>query len=81
MTVGELKEILNLGVPDELEIILQEDQEGNYYRPLRIADDHAVWVKENKTVYSLDWDNEQARLPKVAWEAIKRLPRCLVLSP
>ena len=83
MTVKELKDQIN-GRPDEMEVILQKDVEGNGYSPLRDVEPNAVYVP--KTVYygeayELGWSAEVAEVTEEQWEEIKKRPRVLVLSP
>lgn len=83
MKVKELKEeIANL--PDDMEIIMQRDSEGNGYSPLSCVDKDAVYIPESTwsgDVYSMEWSADDACMEDEEWEEIKRKPRCLVLAP
>lgn len=46
MTVKELKEAI-AELPDDMEVILQKDGEGNGYSPLSGADPNAVYIPNN----------------------------------
>jgi hypothetical protein len=66
MTAKELIEVLSKVDPDA-EIILQKDEEGNGFYPLRIADPNMVYVPESSwdgTIYSLSWTHEDACMDK-----------------
>jgi len=83
MKVKDLKEIIN-GLPEEMEIVLQRDSEGNGYSPLAGGDDKAVYVAENTwsgIVYDMGWDADDAAVTEDEWKEIQSLPRCLVLYP
>lgn len=83
MKVRELLEEL-ADVDPEAEVILQKDAEGNGYSPLRGVDPDAVYEAHCSyagEVYSLHWTAEEADMPKAAWEAMKKEPRCVVLHP
>ena len=45
MNIKELKEVLK-DLPDDMEVILQKDSEGNGYSPAAGADPNAVYIKE-----------------------------------
>jgi hypothetical protein len=48
MKVKELRDILSL-YPDDMEVIIQKDSEGNDYSPLYFCyDDQYVYIAENK---------------------------------
>lgn len=83
MKVKRLKELI-AGLPDDMEIILQRDSEGNSYSPLACADSNAVYVPENTysgEVYSLTSNAEDTCMEEEEWEKVKAMPRCLVLAP
>lgn len=70
MTVKELKvEIENL--PDDMEVILQKDSEGNGYSPLEGVDSDAVYVPENGysgDAYDVSWSADDADMDEEEWE-------------
>lgn len=83
MTVKELKkEIIDL--PDEMEVIMQKDGEGNGYSPLSYVDHNAVYIPEttwNGEVYFTEWSAEDACMNEKEWEDIKSKPQALILGP
>ncbi len=83
MTVKKLKEVI-ANLPDEMEVVLQKDSEGNGYSPLAGADPNAVYVAETTWsgyVYSMDWIADDACMTEEEWEEIKTKPRTLILHP
>jgi hypothetical protein len=80
MKVKELRELLQ-DLPDDMEILLQEDSEGNGYHPLRGADDECVYDKDCNEVLSLNCSASENGLDKEDWEELKQEPRVLVLFP
>ena len=46
MNVKELKEAI-ANLPDEMEVVLQKDSEGNGYSPLSDVDTDAVYIPEH----------------------------------
>lgn len=83
MTVKELKaELENL--PDEMEVILQKDAEGNGYSPLSGADSDAVYDPESTysgDVYDTKWSANDADKSQEEWDEILAKPRALILYP
>jgi hypothetical protein len=83
MNVKELKEAI-ADLPDEMEVILQKDSEGNGYSPLSDADANAVYVPDSTwsgDVYSMDWTAEDACMEEEEWNDMKSQPRSLILCP
>jgi hypothetical protein len=83
MTVKELRDELE-GLPDDMEIILQKDSEGNGYSPLAGADPNAVYEADSTwsgNVYSMDWSADDAAMSEDEWNEIKSKPRVLILYP
>lgn len=83
MNVKELKEII-LNLPDEMEVIMQKDAEGNGYSPLRGADPDCVYIPETTwygEAYPTEWTADDAGMSKKEWEKILSKPRVLVLHP
>ncbi len=83
MTVKELKELLK-GLPDQMEVIVQKDSEGNGYSPLCGADPNAVYVPQNTwsgEMYATDWSADDACMEEDEWAELMKKPRCLVLHP
>lgn len=84
MNVKELKHILRK-LPDDMEIIMQQDAEGNGFSPLQCADWESIYIPNNThsgEVYSLEWEAHDVCMSHGAWESLKKkTPRCLVLAP
>lgn len=83
MTVKELKDAI-LNLPDEMEVILQKDAEGNGYSPLRGADPDAVYIPETTyygEVYSTEWTAYDAGMNEAEWKNTLSKPRALILHP
>jgi len=83
MNVKELKESIK-DLPDDMEVILQKDAEGNGYSPLWGADSDAVYIPETTwygNVYSMDWSADDACMEEKEWEELKKKPRALILHP
>ena len=83
MTIKDLKEAI-ANLPNEMEVILQKDSEGNGYSPLSGADADAVYIPETTwygDVYFMDWTADDACMTDEEWEGIKSNPRALILVP
>ena len=83
MTVKELKEEIK-NLPDDMEVVLQKDAEGNGYSPLSGADPDAVYIPETTwsgDVYSMGWSADDACMEEEEWAELKTMPRALVLHP
>ena len=84
MNVGELRKILAC-LPDNMEIILQKDSEGNGYSPLHCADRDAIYVPETTwygNVYSLEWSHVDVDMEPEDWKKLKENnPEALILAP
>jgi hypothetical protein len=83
LKVKDLKEAIK-NLPDDMEVVLQKDSEGNGYSPLSGADPNAVYVAETTwsgEVYSMEWSAEDADMEEEEWEAVKKKPRTLILFP
>jgi hypothetical protein len=83
MTVKELKEAI-ANLPDEMEVVLQKDSEGNGYSPLAGADPGAVYIPDSTWsgfVYSMEWTANDACMSDEKWEETKSKPRTLILYP
>ena len=80
------KELLELikDLPDDMEIILQKDSEGNNYSPLSGVDPDCIYIPEttyNGTVYSTELTAEDFGLDEDEWLGIESNPKVLVLYP
>lgn len=83
MKVKDLKDALS-SLPDDMEIILQKDSEGNGFSPLAGADSDCVYQAEcgwGGTVYDVDWSADDCCMEEEEWQEILNKPRCLVLFP
>ena len=84
MNVRELKETLE-DLPDDMEIILQKDGEGNGYSPLAVADPDCIYIPETTwcgEVRSLHHSAEDNCMEEEEWEEMKKDTPCsLVLAP
>lgn len=83
MTVKELKEAI-ADLPDDMEVIIQKDAEGNEYSPLYVTDPGAVYIPDSTysgEVLFLEWSAEIAGKPEDEWEEIKLKPKALILVP
>ena len=83
MNIKELKEAIK-DLPNDMEIILQKDAEGNGYSPLRGADPDSVYIAETTwsgEVYSMGWSADDAAMSDEEWAAIKSKVRALILFP
>ena len=83
MNVKELREFIK-DLPDDMEIILQKDGEGNGYSPLACADIDCVYIPNTTysgAVMSMDWSADEACMTEKEWKKMKKKPRALVLAP
>lgn len=83
MNRKELYEIIK-DLPDDMEIILQKDSEGNDYSPLAGADPNCIYIPENTwsgTVYSKELNEEDYGMDEDEWNEIRSKPKVLVLYP
>ncbi len=83
MKVFELKAHLD-GLPDEMEVILQKDSEGNGYELLRAVDSHGIFQPHDdgdNVAYDSRWTADDACCDKEEWKEILKKPRSVILSP
>lgn len=83
MVVRQLKELI-VNLPNDMEVILQKDSEGNEYSPLAGGDTDTVYISNNSwsgNVYSTEWTAEDACMSEEDWAKIKLQPRVLTLYP
>lgn len=83
MTIKELKEAID-HLPDDMEVILQEDAEGNGFSPLIGGDPDAVYISDTTysgAVFSMDWSADDACMSEEEWAEIKAKPRAFILHP
>lgn len=83
MTIKNLKELIKV-LPDDMEVILQKDSEGNGYSPLAGGDTDGVYVPDTPysgDVYDTKWTAYDACMEDEEWNEIKAKPRVLILYP
>jgi hypothetical protein len=83
MTIKELKEAI-ANLPDEMEVVLQKDSEGNGYSPLIGVDPDTVYIPNSTCsgdVYSIEWTADDACMSDEEWNEVKSKPRTLILHP
>ena len=83
MNIKELKEAI-ANLPDEMEVVLQKDSEGNGYSPLSDVDPNALYIPDSTwsgNVFPMDWTAENAYMTDKEWEEMKSKPRTLILAP
>jgi hypothetical protein len=79
MTVKELKEqIANL--PDNMELVLQIDSEGNGYHPVRGIDPDGIMTDDGEC-YDASWTADEACMEEDEWEEFKKKSRVGVVYP
>ena len=79
MIIKELKALI-ADLPDDMEVILQKDGEGNGYSPLSSGEE-CFYVPENTwsgQVYGLD---DEDCMDSEDWQELKEGPKSLVLFP
>jgi hypothetical protein len=83
MNVKQLMDAL-AGLPDDMEVIIQKDAEGNGYSPLYEVDPDAVYIPETTwygDVYGTEWSADDACMTEEEWAEILEKPRALILHP
>jgi len=83
MRVKQLREIL-ANLPDDMEVILQKDGEGNGYSPLVGYDTNCIYEPDTKwygDVYQTSYSADDLDMDSDEWQEICSRPRCLVLEP
>ena len=83
MRVSELMDRL-AELPEDAEVIMQKDGEGNGYSPLYEVDGNAIYVPKSTwsgDVYSTEWTANDADMDKDEWAQMLKKPRCVVLAP
>jgi len=79
MTVKELKEEL-ANLPDDMELVLQIDSEGNGYEKVRGIDPDSIETDDGD-VYDATQTADEACMEEDEWEEIKKLPRVAIIYP
>lgn len=83
MTVKDLKEAI-IDLPDDMEVILQKDAEGNGYSPLYGVSSNAVYIPETTwhgEFWWANWSADDACMSDEEWKEVKLKSRALVLRP
>ena len=84
MKVAELKLQLQF-LPDDMEVILQKDGEGNDYSPCAGADSESIYVPETDwygKAYHLSWNSTDVCMTSTEWRQLKKdNKRSLILYP
>lgn len=84
MKVIELIELLKT-LPEDTQVILSKDSEGNSYSPLSSVAVDMVYVPETTwcgEVYSItEDDKDEDHWDEEEWEELKNKPKCVVLWP
>lgn len=79
MTVKELREEL-ANLPDDLELVLQIDPEGNGYNPVRGIDPNGIETDDGD-VFDAKWTADDACMEDDEWEEFKKRPRVGIIFP
>ena len=81
MTIKELKETI-AALPDDMEVVVQMDSEGNGYNTAEAADPDCVWSPHGDTILSTKHTADQNCLEEEEWARIlEKSPRVLVIAP
>ena len=85
MTVLELKQKIE-NLPDNMEVFLQKDAEGNGYCKVAGADSNCIAIEyeeayEDIDILSSTWSAEDAGMEEEEWAGYLKLPRALVIFP
>ena len=79
MTVKELKTLIDT-LPDNIQVIIQKDVEGNDFSPLADVDTDAIYIPKNTwsgdVYYNAEYCNSEEE-----WNEIKDNPKVLILYP
>ena len=82
MNIGELKEYIK-DLPDDMEIVVQKDAEGNGYTPMHCAD--LGWYVPETTwygdFYGAEYTAEDNCMEEDEWAEIKATPMSMVIAP
>lgn len=83
ITVKELKSLIEK-LPDDMQIVLQRDPEGNGYEYLAGVDPDGVDVSYDERdleIYDANWTATEADMDDEEWNEYLKGPRVLVLYP
>jgi len=81
LTVKELKKII-AKLPDDMEVVVQRDSEGNGYKTAYAADPDCIWSDDEETIYPTTATAANNCMEEDEWEKMKKeKPRVLVIAP
>jgi predicted Abi (CAAX) family protease len=83
MKIIDLKKIIE-HLPDDMEIIIQKDSEGNDFSPLSEVDDNCIYIPDSTwsgDVYSKEFSADDMLMSEDEWEEMKKKPSVCVLVP
>lgn len=83
MKVKDLKELIK-NLPDDMQIVMSSDGEGNSYSPLSGGDYNSVYVPESTwsgNIFYCGWTSDEACMEEEEWQKLLEEPKCLVLYP
>lgn len=81
LTIKTLKAII-ADLPDDMEVVVQKDSEGNGYNNAYHADPDCVWDQHHENVLSLNYSAADNCMEEDEWEKLKKeTPRILVIAP
>lgn len=83
MKVKKLKNLLK-NLPDDMEIILQKDAEGNGFSPLYEINSKCVYIAETTYhgyVYDMRLSADKLEVDESEWQELNKKSRVLILSP
>ena len=83
MTIKDLKDAIK-EFPDDMEVIMQKDGEGNGYSPLDSLDDSCIYVADSTwsgSVFDVNWSADDVGMSEREWREMKKKPRALLLYP
>lgn len=83
MNVKELREAI-ANLPDDMEVIIQRDSEGNGFRVTGGVDYECIYIPDGSwsgDVYSTTWTAHEAGYDEEEWDEMLKKPRVLVIYP
>jgi hypothetical protein len=70
LTVGKLKKII-ANLPDDMAVIIQEDSEGNGFRPAYAADPNCIWDQSESHILSTNSTANENCLEEDEWKKME----------
>lgn len=83
MTIIQLKNMIE-DLPDDMEVIIRKDAEGNAFSPLVDVDPNCFYMPKTTwsgDVYDASWSYNEAGVSREEWLLIKSNPKVVVLTP